>query len=97
MTLKEDPETKCGYGWFNCNRLLKPFKRVWKWHDGVTSENSAAEQAGIPNSEIVASWKNQIDAEGRKPHMARQGFYKQMGRFSNTVIYWVNRFFYRPR
>lgn len=96
--MKDDDNEQCGYRWFNFNRLLKPYLESCKWHDRQTdSRTSTAEPAGITSDRIAEAWNDQIDERGKEPDMRRQGFYKQMGRFSKSVIRWLNRFFYEER
>lgn len=93
--MKDEDEEKCGYGLLNFDRLLRPYKDSCKWHDKQTdSRTSTASKNGVSNERMVEAWADQIDERGKQPDMARQGFFKQMGRFSKTVIRWVNKYFY---
>jgi hypothetical protein len=97
--MKDDDEEKCGYGPINLNGVMGPYLDSCKWHDRQTDQRtSTAAKANVSNERMVEAWADQIDERGKQPDMARQGFYKQVGRFSKTVIRWVNRWFYEgPR
>lgn len=99
--MREDPGVGCGYGRFLRWLLRRPMSKyadICEKHDDQTSLDSPAQRIPIPGDRIVEWWADAIDHRGKQPDMARQGFFKQMGRFSKTVIRWVNRWFYEgPR
>lgn len=94
--MREDENEQCGYKWFNCNRLLKPWESVWRWHDRVTSKGSFAEKIGIPDEVIVRTWADQIDEVSRTPDIEPNAIQRLGAALSKPFIAVVNRFFYDP-
>lgn len=60
-TMPEDPETKAGWGIFNFDWLMKPYREAVEWHDRVTTKGSTAQQMGITNERINAAWKDMLE------------------------------------
>lgn len=91
-TLPEDKETKAGWGIFNFNWLMKPFKEAVEWHDKVTTKGSYAQRAGIPNWRINVAWRDML-TEMAKSH-PKAGAIKRLGWFAGFFVAKINRYFY---
>lgn len=95
FTFSEDPETKAGWGPFNFNWLMKPFKEAVFWHDKVTTKGSEAQKAGIPNWRINRAWRDMLKEMAES--YPKAGAIKRIGWFAGFFVAKVNRFFYEGR
>lgn len=91
-TMPEDKETKAGYGIFNFDWLMRPFRAAVLWHDKVTTKGSAAQKAGIPNWRINRAWRDMLDGMYRT--QKGSGIIKRTAWLAGFFVAKVNRFFY---
>lgn len=91
-TFSEDPETKAGWGIFNFNWLMRPFRDAVLWHDKVTTKGSTAQKAGIPNWRINRAWRDMLDGMYRT--QKGSGIIKRTAWLAGFFVAKVNRFFY---
>lgn len=91
-TMPEDKETKAGWGPFNFNWLMKPFKEAVEWHDRVTTKGSYAQQIGIPNSRIKRAWRDMLHEMSRA--LPGAGFTKRTAWAAGFIVARLNRYFY---
>lgn len=92
-TMPEDPETKAGWGPFNFNWLMKPFKEAVLWHDKVTTKGSYAQKIGTPNWRINRAWREMLD-EMAKGFGPGQGFIRRLSWGAGFMVAKLNRYFY---
>lgn len=92
FTFPEDPETKAGWGIFNFDWLMKPYKEAVEWHDRVTTKNSEAQKMGITNERINTAWRAMLEEMYKTT--PRAGFVKRLGWFAGFFVSKVNRYFY---
>lgn len=91
-TMPEDPETKAGWGIFNFNFIMKPFKEAVEWHDKVTSKGSTAQKIGIPNWRINLAWRQML--EERAKAVTQAGILRRTAWAAGFLVAKVNRYFY---
>lgn len=91
-TFPEDPETKAGWGIFNFDWLMKPYREAVEWHDRVTTKNSEAQKMGITNERINTAWRAMLKEMHRTT--PRAGFVRRLGWFAGFFVSKVNRYFY---
>lgn len=91
-TMPEDPETKAGWGIFNFNWLMKPFREAVLWHDKVTTKGSTAQKIQIPNWRIAQGWRDMLEELSRTHKGA--GFIKRTAWAAGFFVAKVNRYFY---
>lgn len=92
FTLPEDPDTKAGWGIFNFNWLMKPFKEAVEWHDKVTTKGSEAQKLGIPNWRINRAWREML-IEMSKGYRGN-GFIRRLSWGAGFFVAKLNRYFY---
>lgn len=94
-TMPEDPETKAGWGIFNFNWLMKPFKEAVEWHDRVTVKGSFAQNIGIPNWRIAKAWREMLNEMGKG--YRGNGFVQRTAWATGFFVAKVNRYFYEGK
>lgn len=92
FTLPEDPETKAGWGVFNFNLLMKPFKEAVEWHDKITTKGSFAQRKGIPNWRVARAWRDMLHEMSYA--IPGAGITKRTAWGAGFLVAKVNRFFY---